>query len=77
MFLNFKSITVDFIDDIHKTVPLKKDLTLPVTYHVTIYKLLNSHQTADINYIEICYSLILSINSTFENDCILKIFIWD
>lgn len=37
MLLNFfKSITVDFIDDIHITVPFKKDLIIPVTYHGTI-----------------------------------------
>lgn len=28
-----QTATADFIEDIHKTVPLKKGLILPVTYH--------------------------------------------
>lgn len=36
VLLNFTSVTTDFIDDIHKTVPLKNGLILPVTYHGTM-----------------------------------------
>lgn len=36
VLLSFKSVTVAFTDDIHKTIPLKKGLILPVIYHGTM-----------------------------------------